>query len=86
VGAEVEILGTTNNARTTAINLTGNALNNSIRGNAGANVLTDGLGKDTLIGNAGADRFEFNAVAESGTTSTTRDAIGALSLFFQPGI
>ncbi|OBQ16853.1 DUF4347 domain-containing protein [Anabaena sp. AL93] len=40
---------------TTAINGTGNDLNNSITGNTAANVLTGGLGNDTLTGNAGAD-------------------------------
>ncbi|MBD2138564.1 cadherin domain-containing protein, partial [Anabaena sp. FACHB-1237] len=42
---------------TTAINGTGNDLNNSITGNAAANILTGGLGNDTLTGNAGADTF-----------------------------
>ena len=40
---------------TTAINGTGNNLNNSITGNTADNVLTGGLGNDTLTGNAGAD-------------------------------
>ena len=40
---------------TTAINGTGNDLNNSITGNTAANILTGGLGNDTLTGNAGAD-------------------------------
>ncbi|MDD1458361.1 cadherin domain-containing protein, partial [Dolichospermum sp. ST_sed7] len=38
---------------TTAINGTGNNLNNIITGNTGNNVLTGGLGNDTLIGGAG---------------------------------
>ncbi|MDB9535207.1 DUF4347 domain-containing protein [Dolichospermum planctonicum CS-1226] len=40
---------------TTAINGTGNDLDNTITGNEAANVLTGGLGNDTLTGNAGAD-------------------------------
>ncbi|WP_137908158.1 beta strand repeat-containing protein, partial [Dolichospermum planctonicum] len=40
---------------TTAINGTGNNLNNNITGNAAANILTGGLGNDTLTGNAGSD-------------------------------
>ena len=40
---------------TTAINGTGNDLDNNITGNAAANILTGGLGNDTLTGNAGAD-------------------------------
>jgi len=71
---------------TTAINGTGNALNNLLVGNSGANVLNGGAGDDTLIGGAGkdvltggtgADIFKFNAVAESGITDTSRDTINA---------
>jgi RHS repeat-associated protein len=40
---------------TTAIDGTGNELNNSITGNAADNVLTGDLGNDTLNGGAGAD-------------------------------
>ena len=40
---------------TTAINGTGNNLNNSITGNTADNVLTGDLGNDTLTGNAGSD-------------------------------
>jgi Ca2+-binding RTX toxin-like protein len=40
---------------TTAINGTGNELNNSITGNAANNILTGGLGNDTLNGGVGAD-------------------------------
>ncbi|NCS05704.1 MAG: calcium-binding protein [Microcystis aeruginosa G13-07] len=54
---------------TTAINGTGNALNNTITGNSGNNTLNGaagndtligGLGNDTLTGGAGGDRFTFN--------------------------
>ena len=40
---------------TTAINGTGNELNNNITGNAADNLLTGNLGNDTLNGGAGAD-------------------------------
>ena len=40
---------------TTAINGTGNNLNNIITGNTGNNTLNGGKGNDTLTGNAGAD-------------------------------
>ncbi|MFY7800000.1 MAG: calcium-binding protein, partial [Dolichospermum sp.] len=40
---------------TTAINGTGNDLNNSIIGNTAANILTGGLGNDTLTGDLGND-------------------------------
>jgi len=44
---------------TTAINGTGNALNNIITGNSGNNTLNGGAGIDTLIGGLGADTFIF---------------------------
>jgi serralysin len=40
---------------TTAINGSGNSLNNTIAGNSGANTLTGGAGNDLLNGNAGND-------------------------------
>ncbi|MGM3304404.1 beta strand repeat-containing protein [Anabaena sp. WFMT] len=40
---------------TTAINGTGNGLNNNITGNTADNLLTGGAGNDILTGNAGAD-------------------------------
>ncbi len=52
LGANVENLVLTG---TTAINGTGNALDNVITGNSAANVLTGGSGNDTLNGGAGAD-------------------------------
>ena len=54
-GSEVEIVGTINQAVTTAINLTGNALAQSVVGNAGANTLDSGGGGDTMLGFAGND-------------------------------
>jgi Ca2+-binding RTX toxin-like protein len=40
---------------TSAINATGNALDNVLTGNSAANTLTGGAGNDTLIGGAGTD-------------------------------
>ena len=40
-----------------AVNGTGNALNNVIRGNSGANILSGGIGTDTLYGGYGDDRL-----------------------------
>ena len=37
--------------------------------------LGGGLGRDTLVGGLGVDVFDFNAVAETGKTATTRDII-----------
>ncbi len=52
LGANVENLTLTG---TTAINGTGNTLNNVITGNSGANVLSGGAGNDTISGGAGID-------------------------------
>jgi Ca2+-binding RTX toxin-like protein len=57
------------------VNGIGNGLDNRLTGNSGANTLTGGLGRDILIGGLGGDRFDFNALAESGITGATFDAI-----------
>ena len=49
---------------TTAINGTGNTLNNIITGNTGNNVLTGGLGNDTLIGGVGNDSYYVDSTAD----------------------
>jgi Ca2+-binding RTX toxin-like protein len=55
----IELMATTNNAGHGAINLTGNALVQSILGNAGVNRLSDGggAGADSLTGLAGNDVY-----------------------------
>ncbi|WP_137909689.1 beta strand repeat-containing protein, partial [Dolichospermum planctonicum] len=50
---------------TTAINGTGNTLNNIITGNTADNVLTGGTGADTLIGGAGNDSYYVDNTADS---------------------
>ncbi|MBD2141915.1 DUF4347 domain-containing protein, partial [Anabaena sp. FACHB-1250] len=50
---------------TTAINGTGNDLNNIITGNTGNNVLTGGTGADTLIGGAGNDSYYVDNTADT---------------------
>lgn len=66
------------------INGTGNEAANAIFGNKAANalsgvggndVLTGGLGRDVLTGGAGNDRFDFNAIVETGKTVASRDTI-----------
>lgn len=60
-GVFVELLGTTDSAARTPINLTGNELNNQIVGNAGANWLSGGEGMDYLMGMDGADILDGGA-------------------------
>ncbi|MDP2901989.1 MAG: ExeM/NucH family extracellular endonuclease [Methylovulum sp.] len=64
--------------------ITGGSGNDTLSGDAGKDTLNGGLGNDTLIGGAdqdvlkgglGADQFMFLKVADTGTTSTTRDSI-----------
>ena len=54
LGTNVESLTLTG---TTAINGTGNELNNTLSGNSGNNVLTGGAGNDVLYGGAGSDTY-----------------------------
>ena len=54
-GANIEFLETTNAAGVGAINLTGNALAQTITGNTGANILSGLGGNDSLVGNGGND-------------------------------
>jgi Ca2+-binding RTX toxin-like protein len=58
---------------TSAINGTGNALNNVITGNAAANLLDGGLGADNLAGGAGNDTY---VVDNTGDTVTEGLSLG----------
>ena len=67
-GASVETMTTVNASATTAINLTGNELNQSLYGNAGNNILTGLGGADYLVGGLGNDKYyvdELDFIAES---------------------
>ncbi|MGQ7816035.1 hypothetical protein ACUTAH_10260 [Metapseudomonas furukawaii] len=64
--------------------LTGNGAANVLNGAAGNDILSGGVGNDRLIGGAGKDSltggsgndiFDFNALSETGLTSTTWDVI-----------
>ncbi len=61
-GVYIEQMQTTNATGKGAINLTGNALAQSITGNDGVNVLSDGGagGADTMTGRAGSDTYIVN--------------------------
>jgi len=56
-GLSIEVLATANNLAATAINLTGNELDNFVIGNAGANLLDGGTGADQLWGRGGDDSY-----------------------------
>ena len=66
-GDEIEVLQTSNSAAVIAINLTGNALAQTIYGNAGVNTLNGGVDalKDTLVGAAGDDTYIINSVLDN---------------------
>lgn len=49
--------------------------NDTLTGGAGNDILVGGIGKDLLAGGAGNDTFDFNALSEMGSLSTTRDVI-----------
>ncbi len=70
-GVSAETLRTTNAAGATAINLTGNEINNFVTGNAGNNRISGGAGDDTLTGNAGNDVFFFNTALNAATNVDT---------------
>ena len=80
LGANIENLTLTGKS---PINGTGNEINNSLLGNAGANkisglggndLLFGGLGKDKLTGGTGKDTFDFNTGLEIGK-GASRDSI-----------
>ncbi|MER9849965.1 calcium-binding protein [Mesorhizobium sp. M0106] len=56
-GSEIELLATTNQSGTTAINLNGNGFAQTIQGNAGANVINGLGGADTMTGFGGNDTY-----------------------------
>ncbi|WJN59215.1 M10 family metallopeptidase [Pseudomonas sp. SO81] len=64
LGSELENLLLTG---TTAINGTGNALDNQITGNSANNVLNGGIGADTLIGGLGNDTYVVDNINDVAT-------------------
>jgi Ca2+-binding RTX toxin-like protein len=65
-GSEIEVFNPTSFTSTAAINLTGNALAQTIYGNAGANLISDGGagGADTLEGLGGDDTYIVNNIGD----------------------
>ena len=64
-GADIEVLATTNDTYTVALDLTGNSSGNIIRGNNGNNVISGADGDDELTGLAGQDFFLFNTTPDA---------------------
>ena len=75
---------------TSAINGTGNDLNNRLTGNTGNNTLNGGAGNDTLTGRTGSDTFvfQFGQSPVSGADRITDFAIGTdkIDLLAQGGL
>jgi len=69
----IEILATTNRTGTTRIDLTGNAISQSIIGNDGVNRIGGGAGMDVLSGRGGADVFIFKTALGSGNIDRITD-------------
>ena len=74
-GSEVEMLTTIDNLATTAINLTGNAIDQYLYGNAGANTLDGKGGSDVLTGFGGADNFAFTSALGGGNLDLFTDFV-----------
>jgi Ca2+-binding RTX toxin-like protein len=55
--------------------LSGGSGNDSLSGGDGIDTLVGGTGKDTLVGGTGNDIFDFNALSDTGITSSTWDVI-----------
>ncbi|MER8955798.1 calcium-binding protein, partial [Mesorhizobium sp. M0833] len=72
-GSYIERLATTNASGTSAINLTGNEIGQTIQGNAGANVINGARGADILTGNGGNDAFVFNSALGAGNIDRITD-------------
>lgn len=61
LAANVERLTLAGNS---AINATGNSLNNLLTGNSGANVIDGGLGDDNMVGGAGNDTYMVGSTSD----------------------
>jgi Ca2+-binding RTX toxin-like protein len=72
-GSAVETLQTLSTASTTAINLIGNELGQTIIGNSGNNLISGRLGTDTLVGVGGSDIFLFNTALGGNNLDTIAD-------------
>ncbi len=69
----VEYLNTTSLLGTQAIDLTGNNLDQLVRGNAGSNTIDGGDGSDLLFGMGGQDSFRFSTTLSDGNIDRIGD-------------
>jgi uncharacterized protein (TIGR01370 family) len=76
-GSEVELFTTIDNLATTAIDLTGNAIDQYLYGNAGANRLDGKSGADVLTGFGGADNFAFTTALGAANIDRITDFVSA---------
>ena len=72
-GSAVEFFTTIDNLATSAINLTGNGVDQYLYGNAGSNVLDGKGGADVLTGLGGADFFAFTSALGAGNADRITD-------------
>jgi Ca2+-binding RTX toxin-like protein len=70
-GSEIEVLRTTNNLGTAALNLTGNEFAQQIIGNNGANKIDGKGGNDLLTGGGGKDTFLLTTTPNGSTNVDT---------------
>ncbi len=88
-GSEVEWLETTDKADSTAMNLIGNEIANTIIGNAGENAIYGVMGRDVMTGNGGVDGFYWYSTAETAANNNDADVVtdfvaGVDKLFVSP--
>jgi Ca2+-binding RTX toxin-like protein len=74
-GSEVEVLETTFQAGTTALDLVGNKFNNTINGNDGVNTVVGGLGLDVMTGSGGGDTFVWTSTDETSVAGQEADVV-----------
>jgi Ca2+-binding RTX toxin-like protein len=55
--------------------LNGGVHNDILNGSTGADILTGGTGRDIMTGGSSGDDFDFNAISETGKTTSSRDII-----------
>ena len=73
--AGIEAISTAVQARTEAIDLTGNEVAQTVVGNFGTNILDGRGGNDTLVGLAGPDTFAFTTALGTGNVDTIQDFV-----------